>query len=116
MKSAPFTGRSFFGYNVRMMSPDELGRIAYAAYGATTDYKNYRGEPMPQWDDLPTVIRRAWGAAGTAIIMAVTGVGPMTPVKLVDPEDVKTCTHCGFIWPPGHAYGRCPGCQQIYDG
>lgn len=26
---------------------DQLARIAYDAYGETTDHKNYRGGPMP---------------------------------------------------------------------
>lgn len=36
---------------------------AYAAYGAVTDYKNYQGKPMPEFEDLPPQIRQAWDAA-----------------------------------------------------
>jgi hypothetical protein len=35
----------------------------YDAYGATTDYKNFRGDPMPAFGDLPEAIRNAWEAA-----------------------------------------------------
>lgn len=42
---------------------DAMARAAYDAYGATTDYKNFRGEPMPTFDDLPETIRSAWVAA-----------------------------------------------------
>ena len=44
-----------------------LARIAYQAYGETTDFKNFRGEPMPEWDDLPEKIRQAWEAAAAAV-------------------------------------------------
>jgi hypothetical protein len=98
------------------MSPDELGRTAYAAYGAITDFKNFRGEPMPLWDELPTTIRRAWAAAGQAAAEAMFHASKQPSVRLVDPGDVKVCTHCSYIWPPGRMYGRCPGCQQIYEG
>jgi hypothetical protein len=99
-----------------MMSPDELGRIAYVAYSAAADYKNFCGEPMPSWGDLPTAIQRAWIAASHAIAQALLLANQSPPVKLVDPGEVKTCVHCDYIWPPGRQYGRCPGCQQIYDG
>ena len=39
---------------------------AYAAYGKTTDFKNFRGDPMPAWADLPDKIREAWGNASDA--------------------------------------------------
>lgn len=44
-----------------------LAEIAYRAYGETTDFKNFRGEPMPEWDDLPEKIRQAWTAAAGAV-------------------------------------------------
>jgi hypothetical protein len=49
--------------------PAELtrARIAYEAYGRTTDFKNFRGEPMPKFDDLPEQIRRAWVNAAAAV-------------------------------------------------
>ena len=42
------------------MSTKSLGEIAYDAYGATTDHKNYQGLPMPTWENLTDKIREAW--------------------------------------------------------
>lgn len=46
---------------------EEAAQVAYAAYGATTDYKNYQGLAMPAWPDLPSKIRDAWRAAACAV-------------------------------------------------
>ncbi|MEH1788870.1 MAG: hypothetical protein V7L23_25640 [Nostoc sp.] len=46
----------------------ELTQIAYRAYGQTTDFKNYQGLPMPEFDDLPEKIQQAWIAASQAIV------------------------------------------------
>jgi hypothetical protein len=94
----------------------EFAKIAYAAYGRTVQQKNFRGEPMPSWEDLPVEIHRAWSAAASAVAVATLAATSPSPVKLVAAADVKSCPHCNYIWPPMHAYGRCPGCQQIYDG
>ena len=40
-----------------------IARAAYDAYGNVTDHKNYRGDPMPEWDNLPEKIQQAWRAA-----------------------------------------------------
>lgn len=40
-----------------------LAARAYYAYGAVTDHKNYQGNPMPDWSDLPPKIQDAWRAA-----------------------------------------------------
>lgn len=45
--------------------------IAYDAYGATTDYKNYLGLSMPEWEDLPETIKKAWQAAANAVIAEI---------------------------------------------
>ena len=45
----------------------ELARAAYAAYAEATDSKNYRGEPMPEWDELPVTIQNAWRLAAEAV-------------------------------------------------
>ena len=50
------------------MINEHFAQVAYHAYGATTDFKNFRGEPMPAWADLPHTIQRAWCAAVTAAI------------------------------------------------
>jgi hypothetical protein len=36
---------------------------AYQRYGAVTDFKNYQGNPMPQFSELPEKIQEAWIAA-----------------------------------------------------
>ncbi|WP_168220934.1 hypothetical protein [Actinomadura sp. WMMA1423] len=50
---------------------DQLAEAAYAAYGETTDRKNFRGEPMPAWEDLGDRIQNAWRAAARAVADAV---------------------------------------------
>jgi alpha-ketoglutarate-dependent taurine dioxygenase len=47
-----------------------LAKIAYEAYGKVTGGKNFWGDPMPAWDDLPQNIRDAWDAAVGAAIDA----------------------------------------------
>ena len=42
-------------YNVAM--------LAYEAYAQTTDNKNFRGEEMPKFGELPGKIQEAWIAA-----------------------------------------------------
>lgn len=42
------------------------GYAAYAAYGEAVDHRNFRGEPMPSWHELPEKIRLAWDAAAKA--------------------------------------------------
>lgn len=49
----------------------ELAKTAYSAYGEMTGHLNYRGEPMPDWDDLGAIIQTAWVAAATAVVRAV---------------------------------------------
>lgn len=43
-----------------------LARIAYDAYGLAVDYKNFQGKKMPEWDQLPPKIQKAWVAAAHA--------------------------------------------------
>lgn len=38
----------------------ELAQAAYVAYSALTDNKNFRGEEMPAFEDLPIKIKTAW--------------------------------------------------------
>ncbi|MCP9947295.1 hypothetical protein [Actinomadura madurae] len=54
-----------------MPDVDELARTAYDAYGETTDHKNFRGDPMPAWEDLGERIQNAWRAAARAVAEAV---------------------------------------------
>lgn len=48
----------------------EFSRIAYNAYGQTTDFKNYQGLPMPAYDELPDKIKLAWIAATKSVYEA----------------------------------------------
>lgn len=45
------------------MSWREVAVSAYRAYAASTGNKNFRGEPMPEFLQLPVAIRVAWEAA-----------------------------------------------------
>lgn len=38
-------------------------RAAYQRYGAVTGFKNFQGNPMPAFDELPETIQCAWCAA-----------------------------------------------------
>jgi hypothetical protein len=40
-----------------------LAERAYKAYAESTEGKNFRGDPMPEWADLPQYTRNAWHAA-----------------------------------------------------
>lgn len=43
---------------------DEVrARLAYAAYGEVTHFKNFRGDDMPAWESLPPLVQTAWIAA-----------------------------------------------------
>lgn len=55
-------------------TPESRGHIAYTAYGRKTEFKNFRGEPMPSWDDLPQTTRDAWIFSANVIWdLATTG-------------------------------------------
>ncbi|MER6235952.1 hypothetical protein ABT185_07730 [Streptomyces clavifer] len=41
----------------------QLAQAAYKAYGEATGGLNFRGDPMPVWDDLGGVIQHAWLSA-----------------------------------------------------
>lgn len=38
----------------------EQAKRSYRAYGEVTDFKNFQGNPMPEWDALPERIQAAW--------------------------------------------------------
>jgi hypothetical protein len=40
----------------------------YRVYGAVTDFKNFQGNPMPDFADLPPKIQEAWGAVATHLV------------------------------------------------
>ena len=45
------------------MAWSEIAKSAYLAYAASTDNKNFRGEEMPKFEDLPIAIQTAWECA-----------------------------------------------------
>lgn len=48
-----------------------LARKAYHAYGKVTDFKNFQGNPMPEFDDLPETIKQAWREAAHTVSIEV---------------------------------------------
>lgn len=46
---------------------DGLAALGYDAYGRSTGWKNFLGDPMPKWEELPRPIQEAWMAAAVAI-------------------------------------------------
>lgn len=44
------------------MTTPTLARVFYEAYCASSEWKNFRGEPCPQWDALPANIQKHWVA------------------------------------------------------
>lgn len=70
-----------------------LGQIAYTAYGDTVDWKNFQGNPMPSWEQLPDIIQRAWEAAAENAVLFV-GVN----IQL-DGRDLEAIKHA-------HAYAK----------
>lgn len=45
----------------------DIAASAYKAYAASTGGKNFQGNPMPVWHDLPAPIRVAWEAAARQV-------------------------------------------------
>ena len=50
-------------HDYKDMSWIEVAASAYRAYSASTGNKNFRGDPMPIFEDLPEPIKTAWQAA-----------------------------------------------------
>ena len=50
---------------------EELARDGYAAYGDSAGNKNYRGDPMPSWDQLGPAIQGHWLATAARIAARV---------------------------------------------
>ncbi len=51
----------------------DIAASAYRAYSASTGNKNFRGEPMPEFNDLPQPIRTAWEAAVRQAVQVSNG-------------------------------------------
>lgn len=50
---------------------NKLAEMAYNAYGNTTNFKNYKGELMPKYSELPEDIKTAWVAAANMVSFMV---------------------------------------------
>lgn len=46
-----------------------LAKGAYHAYGSVTNFKNYQGLPMPEWEQLTDKIREAWKAVAKYVYL-----------------------------------------------
>lgn len=53
---------------------DNLAKKAYNAYGRKVDFKNYQGNKMPDYYDLPLPIKEAWHAAVLFVISHMQSV------------------------------------------
>lgn len=67
---------------------------AYRAYGDSSSWKNYQGNPIPTWDDLPEAIRTHWVAATDAISV----VGPPRTVEVVDVDVAMGTEYPDELW------------------
>lgn len=47
--------------------PEDLGRLAYNTYAKATHFKNFLGQELPPFDDLPERTRAAWESAAQTI-------------------------------------------------
>lgn len=48
---------------------EQLAKVVYNAYGNHADWRNYQGNPMPKWEELPVPIAMHWIAAMQAIFV-----------------------------------------------
>lgn len=60
---------------------EELAKEAYAAYGKSTGNKNFQGQPMPKWENLPRPIQNAWVSAAVAVARGL--ISPPAPLGQV---------------------------------
>ncbi len=47
---------------------EKFAQMAYHAYGNSTNFQNFMGDPMPNWQALPEKIKHAWVAAAKQVI------------------------------------------------
>jgi hypothetical protein len=45
-----------------------IAESAYKSYAASTGNKNFKGDPMPEWNDLPLGIQTAWEASARQVM------------------------------------------------
>lgn len=51
-----------------MLDTNAIAQLGYEAYSRSTNNKNFRGQEMPKFDELPAAIKNAWVAATEEII------------------------------------------------
>lgn len=56
------------------MNWTKVAQEAYEAYGRRTDFKNFQGNPMPKWEDLPPIIKEAWIVASRQAVASVNRI------------------------------------------
>ena len=67
-----------------------IAPIAYNAYGAVTGFKNFQGQPMPSFDELPQTIQQAWERAARTVGEClqhpelIAAANPQTGQQIVD--------------------------------
>jgi hypothetical protein len=66
---------------------DWLARQAYRAYGQATGFKNYQGNPMPDFDDLGKKIQLAWRAAARQVTEAAVILADRGPSIMDEPAN-----------------------------
>ena len=63
--------------------PMTLEEKLYRAYGASAQWRNFKGDPMPKWEGLPPHIKRHW----QAVAVEVQKVGDAPADAQADPEE-----------------------------
>lgn len=64
----------------------DIAASAYRAYAASTGNKNFRGEPMPEFDALPQAIRTAWEAAVRQVGFCLQSMPPEPTREALDEQ------------------------------
>lgn len=82
-----------------------IAESAYKAYAASTGGKNFRGEPMPEFADLPRPIQIAWESASRQVGDCLASSRTRVPDE----------SRWGTWLPPGEtAYARTPS-GHLYE-
>ncbi len=76
------------------MAWSDIAASAYRAYAVSTANKNFRGDPMPVFDDLPQPIKTAWEAAVRQADVA--------SAYTEDPSGLKASEQRWSGWTPPH--------------
>lgn len=53
---------------------DELGKVAYDAYGNSVQWKTVSGHQMPLWEEQHPRLKAAWDSAAQAVARRIGGV------------------------------------------